>query len=199
MTRKLLTALLCIGLICLPALAQGDKATLKMPDGSTRQFEHPDQAIGVIVEAVRAGKDGTMQIDFQGDTMKVVAQGDAVEMTFGPETKKYSRTEFLAYMARAKNDGQLTGCKSNLKNFGTALEMWATDHEGHYPISLSELSPDYLRVIMSCPAHGKDTYSSTYKSSSNPDHFELNCSGGHPGGSPGYPGYDSDQGLIEHP
>ena len=36
---------------------------------------------------------------------------------------------------RARAQSQLTSCKSNLKNIGTALEMYFTDHNGQYPHS----------------------------------------------------------------
>lgn len=199
MTRSLVTALLCLGLIFLPALAADDPAILKMPDGSTRQFDNSDQALSTVVEAVRAGQDGTMEVLYHGESLKVIAQGDAVEVTFGQETKRSTRAEFLAHMANAKDDGELMTCKVNLKNFATALEMWSSDHQGRYPATLAEITPDYLRIIMVCPAHGKDTYSSTYEATTNPDHFRLNCSGGHPGGTLGYPAYDSDTGLVEKP
>jgi hypothetical protein len=37
--------------------------------------------------------------------------------------------------------GQLTACKSNLKNLGTAMEMYSTDWSGHYPRPISRTSP----------------------------------------------------------
>ena len=36
---------------------------------------------------------------------------------------------------RARAQGHLTACKSNLKNIGTALEMYSTDHAGRYPLT----------------------------------------------------------------
>lgn len=38
-----------------------------------------------------------------------------------------------------RNYGQLTACKSNCKNIATALEMYAGDNGGHYPLRLQEL------------------------------------------------------------
>ena len=64
---------------------------------------------------------------------------------------------------RAKSQGQLTACESNLKNIGTACEMWATDYDGEYPTSLEQLTPNYLQSIPVCPAAGKDTYSVSYR------------------------------------
>jgi prepilin-type N-terminal cleavage/methylation domain-containing protein len=68
---------------------------------------------------------------------------------------------------RARAQGQLTSCESNEKNSGTAFEMYSTDNSGHYPQStgtggMTLLTPNYLKIIPTCPAAGTDTYSSTY-------------------------------------
>lgn len=58
---------------------------------------------------------------------------------------------------------QETQCKTNMKNIGTAMEMYSTDFAGRYPrpdhpsryvgtASLRELTPNYLKTIPSCPA-----------------------------------------------
>ena len=59
---------------------------------------------------------------------------------------------------KAKSQGQLAACESNMKNIATALEMYATDHEGNYPHSLDSLtenSGEYgalMKNIPICPA-----------------------------------------------
>src|ERR1700712_1744623 len=64
---------------------------------------------------------------------------------------------------RARAQGQLTSCESNEKNEGTAFEMYSTDNSGHYPkTNMGLLTPNYLKVIPTCPAAGSDTYSATY-------------------------------------
>ncbi len=101
---------------------------------------------------------------------------------------------------RARSQGQLTACKSNMKNIGTALEMWATDYLGQYPQDLEVLAPDYLRMIPDCPAAGFDTYSSGYSVSQNRDRFQFYCDGFHhqaAGLAPDRPSYDSQTGLQE--
>lgn len=106
----------------------------------------------------------------------------------------------LPNFCRARCQGQLTACKSNLKNIGTSLEMFSTDHGGHYPRELSEITPNYLKVIPTCPTAGKDTYSASYKSRRNPDYYFVCCGGSYhvKEGVPGnVPAYDSLQGLIE--
>ena len=53
---------------------------------------------------------------------------------------------------RARASGSMSACTANLKNQGTALEMYATDYDGLYPSSLHALSPDYLRRLPTCPS-----------------------------------------------
>jgi hypothetical protein len=77
-----------------------------------------------------------------------------------------------SYMPSSESkSGQLTACKSNLKNLGTAMEMYSTDHSGRYPKTLAQLTPDYLKVIPTCPAGG--VY--FMKSSANPDSYRIEC------------------------
>ena len=47
-----------------------------------------------------------------------------------------------------------TSVKSDLKNIGTALEMYLSAHNQKYPVRLPELTPDYLKVI---PDLGRNT------------------------------------------
>lgn len=67
------------------------------------------------------------------------------------------------YFIQQRDHGQAMACLSNLKNIATGLEMFSTDHRGIYPRSLSELSPEYLRVLPTCPKAGMDTYSASYR------------------------------------
>ena len=101
---------------------------------------------------------------------------------------------------RARGQGQLTACESNLKNIGTASEMYASDYEGRYPRSLSVLTPNYLRIIPNCPAANADTYSASYTMTVSPDAFTVFCQGhNHESvGTPAdYPKYSAIQGLID--
>ncbi len=110
-------------------------------------------------------------------------------------------------MTESRAAGQLTACKSNMKNIATGLEMWSSDHAGHYPDSLSSLVPDYLKAIPECPAAGADTYSQTYRKYRPDDQayegYEFYCQGYHHDGVPGlaadYPRYNSYDGLLEGP
>lgn len=99
---------------------------------------------------------------------------------------------------KARGQGQLTACKSNLKNEATALEMYAVDNSGRYPNTMARLTPNYLRVIPNCPAAGTDTYSESYQVASNA--FTLVCRGHHHasvGMKADHPAYSSTRGLIQ--
>jgi len=103
---------------------------------------------------------------------------------------------------RARHSGQLTACKSNLKNIGTALEMYSTDYKGRYPSSLSYLTPEYLRTIPTCPSAGKDTYTGSYLVREKPDTYTFYCKGSHHRNiysCSNYPQYDSIEGLYDYP
>lgn len=48
-------------------------------------------------------------------------------------------------------------CRSNLKNIGTACEMYYTDNEA-YPTSLEQLVPMYLKTVPSCLPSEMNSY-----------------------------------------
>lgn len=108
---------------------------------------------------------------------------------------------------RARAQGQLTACKSNLKNIGTACEMYSTDWAGKYPTALgTRITPNYLKIVPDCPAAGTDTYTSTYVTTAAynaagfSDYYFLACGGTiHSSLSvpSSYPQYDGISGLIE--
>ena len=109
---------------------------------------------------------------------------------------------------RARAQGQLTACKSNLKNIGTAMEMYSTDWSGKYPTAsgLAGLAPNYLKTIPECPAAGSATYTALFSAALNTagfqDYYYISCNGGNHTAvsvSGNYPAYDGIQGLIERP
>lgn len=107
---------------------------------------------------------------------------------------------------RARAQGQLTACKSNLKNIGTALEMYSTDWSGKYPSDTALLTPNYLKTVPDCPAAASNTYVAVFGTGQtfNPDNYQdyyyVDCqSANHTAVSVtgNYPGYNGIQGLIE--
>jgi len=115
---------------------------------------------------------------------------------------------------KARARGQLTACKSNLKNLATALEMYSSEHKGRYPERLDQLIPgNYLRQIPTCPSRsalwGRSLgpgHDYTYEVTTRPDYFSMCCKGDHANAYRGfegdphyYPRYDSKEGLLDHP
>jgi prepilin-type N-terminal cleavage/methylation domain-containing protein len=101
---------------------------------------------------------------------------------------------------RARAQGQLTACKSNLKNIGTACEMYSTDFAGRYPVGgASLLTPNYLKTIPTCASAGSNTYTTAFTATSNPDGYTFYCSGSNhlsANEAANYPQYNSTQGLC---
>jgi hypothetical protein len=56
----------------------------------------------------------------------------------------------------------LTFTKSNLKNIGTALEMYSSDHRGLYPRELSAITPDYLKRLPELNLYSDDKNTEYY-------------------------------------
>ena len=95
--------------------------------------------------------------------------------------------------------GQLTACESNLRNIGTALEMYSMDHEGRFPRSLVGLTPNYLKKVPTCPACGSDTYSEGLADLSRPDAYTVMCTGSshrRAGLRENFPQYSATQGVV---
>ena len=105
-------------------------------------------------------------------------------------------------LLRSEAQGEFSGCLTNLDAIGGALEIYSTDFEGRYPLALGSLTPNYLRVLPTCPAAGTDTYSNGYRPARGPANYTLYCSGlNHQGAgvSAGYPQYAPKRGLVERP
>ena len=107
---------------------------------------------------------------------------------------------------RARAGGRITACKSNLKNIGTACEMYSTDYAGKYPARMELLLPNYLKTLPECPATGTMTYkmetgpNAAYNTASFEDYYFISCHGDNHsaiGLPPNYPQYDGIRGLIE--
>lgn len=66
-------------------------------------------------------------------------------------------------LVEGRRNVSLRECRKNLKNLGTALEMYSTDWAGQFPQNLEKLTPDYIREMPQCLAVDRDTYSQTYR------------------------------------
>jgi len=147
------------------------------------------------------GRDGTVKYSDDAEDSQVMT----IERKGSMVTCRFEQTltvdEFCEKFDIAITpDSRLRGCESNLKNMGTALEMYSTDNNGKYPVSLAGITPNYLIKIPSCPSAQKDTYSGSYKCSSRYDSYTIMCKGHNHSDTEtpeNYPRYDSTQGLSE--
>ncbi len=109
---------------------------------------------------------------------------------------------------RARAQGRMSGCPSNLKNIGIALEMYSTDNDGRYPERIQALTPNYLKTLPTCPAADRDTYSASYQTGPEApgnderylDFYRIACQGENHRATRGpgdYPAYDGLRGLYE--
>jgi type II secretory pathway pseudopilin PulG len=98
---------------------------------------------------------------------------------------------------KARAQAQLTGCKENLKNLSTAVEMYNNDNLS-YPLTgnLNLITPNYLKVIPSCESTGVPTYGYAGVQ----EFYSICCSGSNhiEGGvnSANYPQYSGYAGLV---
>ncbi len=76
---------------------------------------------------------------------------------------------------RAKAGYDYRCCKSNLIKIVTACEMYSTDFEGHYPVSLSILVPKHLKTLPECPLNAAGTLPYGYLL--NADRLTVYCRG----------------------
>lgn len=105
---------------------------------------------------------------------------------------------FVPGFTSARESGQLTACESNLKNQGTALEMYAADNNGLFPSSFNALSPEYLMQLPTCPS-SKREYG--YEVSIDHKEYTVFCSSKNAhkkkvNVKTGFPQYNSTRGLM---
>ena len=100
-----------------------------------------------------------------------------------------------ASIGAAPDSYQESECGAQLKTVGTALEVYSTEHQGHYPQALSQLVPRYLPAIPLCPTAKRDTYSAGYQVGMDPDRYRVCCTGTHHF-TENLPAYSSEGGLI---
>ena len=175
----------------IPENTPEDEASSPSPDVVTSEEEQQDVPV-VSMEAEDDGKKA-------GCSPLSLIMAFGVVMVLG--------AILVPNFVRARARGQLPACKSNLKNIGTAMEMYSSDNSGKYPPNIDMLTPNYLKTIPECPASARVTYKyyGGQGPANNPgfqDYYYVECHGenhthvsikGH------YPAYDGISGLIERP
>lgn len=94
--------------------------------------------------------------------------------------------------------GLRTECKYNLRKIGVAAQTFSNRHNGRYPTNLSQLIPEYLEEIPSCPYAEWDTYSSTYRTTLDRRYYAVACTEPHPRqeGESAFLGYSATTGVA---
>jgi hypothetical protein len=149
------------------------------------------------------GPDAQVRIEIadMGALVTIKKVGDTVTLVL-PDGKTPETTMSVLEFRKKLSEGEMTRCKSNLKNLATAVEMWSTDNRGRYPKKVESVVPNYIKEIPRCPRVYEDTYSASYKATADPAFFEFSCKGEHhkAAGVPAdYPRYNSTVGLINQP
>lgn len=73
--------------------------------------------------------------------------------------------------------GQLESeCRNNLSTLLRACQQYAQKHDGDYPDSLDQLTPEFVKSIPVCPAAGRDSYSALSCFDHHPERVVLICS-----------------------
>lgn len=174
-------------------LQQVKESALKSGEGDKAAIEQ----MMALVEGQLSDDLGSIQVEADG--LRYTNEGSAGAFGMvGALTLPILVPNFI----KARGQGQLTACKSNEKNIATALEMYASDNAGRYPADFKLLmSGNYLKLIPTCPASGRDTYSESYQVQAAPDTFSFYCSGKNHGDQvpAGYPQYNAEMGLIDRP
>ncbi|MEQ8225785.1 MAG: hypothetical protein ABRQ37_25960, partial [Candidatus Eremiobacterota bacterium] len=118
-----------------------------------------------------------------------------------------SHTVFIPALLCSRRSAEWSVCEANLKNLGTALEMYSSDNNGLYPSGLNKLveksnEGSYMKKIPKCLVihnyfHGKYRDCYEYAVSEDYKNFTIQCNQGHKGASMlQYPQYNHYQGLI---
>ncbi|MGV8118830.1 MAG: protein kinase [Candidatus Xenobiia bacterium LiM19] len=98
---------------------------------------------------------------------------------------------------RKMEESRYDQCSSNLRNIGTAMEMYSSDNQGRYPHNLGAITPGYMKTIPTCPAARKITY--LYTRTQVPDCYTVWCQGENhrPSHEGNLPEYDANQSINE--
>src|ERR1017187_8461568 len=80
----------------------------------------------------------------QCDSMAVEKKGNRIWLITPKGNDNLSMEQYKVFLEQFDQNQYLKECESILKTLATGLEMYATDHKGKYPTSLSVLPGTYL-------------------------------------------------------
>lgn len=198
------STLLCASACTSPAATGGGSPAPALTPGYSRAIKtsHTKELLEAL-QQFGDGPDGKMTVDFKGLTVSYEKTGnDVVVRQNDGKTVTLPVADFKKETVQKVEADRLESCRLNVKIIATTLEVYSTDNRGAYPPTLAKLMPDYLKSIPTCPSAGKDTYSKTFKSASNPDAYTVMCTGDwhlKAGGYPNFPQWTNARGPIDAP
>ena len=145
------------------------------PNGTRETYDRRIQGLDAFLRFLIGTEDGRVSLVADGKEMVAVKTGDDVEFTYEGQTEK---TTGKAIVDRFRRSAIQHVCTENLSALQAALQKYRAS-EGHYPMSLSALVPDYIQAIPACPKAKKDTYSAGYEAMTNPDAYTITCGADH--------------------
>lgn len=89
--------------------------------------------------------------------------------------QNYAENLAMALGGRAGGPGQT--CTAHQDHLAAALRLYSHEHGGQFPHRLSDLVPNYVDRLPSCPSAGQDTYTAGYAPSADRLEFDLCCKG----------------------
>jgi len=179
----------------------GNPESLKMFPADTSYFAAIDAKLtyDIIMKIVESQQGGKEQMQTALDQIKQQMGVDVNADVIGNlEGELAYSLDFMGLIKQSMGmeAGREASQENDLKNIGTALEMYSTDNDGKYPVKLEELTPKYLS-IMPKPPEGLEFY---YKSKKNPDAYMIGYKEkGKATMSFKHPRYDSTTGLHSIP
>jgi len=83
---------------------------------------------------------------------------------FAPVSPALGAAMLLPALSRARGEARTAVCRSNLKQIGLALAIYANDYEDKYPPALKDLMPNYVtdEGLLHCPEDSSDNPSYLY-------------------------------------
>jgi prepilin-type processing-associated H-X9-DG protein len=77
-----------------------------------------------------------------------------IHMGFSPEITAVGAATLLPALARAREEARVAVCRTNLKQLGLAMAIYANDHDDKFPPALTDLIPKYLidEGLLHCPS-----------------------------------------------
>ena len=148
----------------------------------------------LLISSVAPAQQPTDQVKAYYDSLKDgLTVSDLEQFRTLTEDEKKLAAAFLSFQSEGPRS-RYNRCCSNLKNYGTALEMWSSDNEGNFPQDGDSIHPYYLAFGIACPNSDKKPYGYELKDGV----YYISCSGDHSDLGVEPPTYNGEVGLANY-